>query len=92
MAYINLHVSLSPVCAGGGQQGNEALSTSVFGNAGMFPGGDRGDRPGASEEVSLSFSFSLSLFSLTLSAYLRETTIGFCTPEQDEEASDGSRV
>ncbi|TNN80218.1 hypothetical protein EYF80_009543 [Liparis tanakae] len=35
----------------GGQQGNEALSTSVFGNAGMFPGGDRGDRPGASEGV-----------------------------------------
>lgn len=39
---------LSPVCAGGRQRGDEALSTSVFGNAGMFSWGDRGDRPGAS--------------------------------------------
>lgn len=53
----------------------------------MFPGGDRGDRPGASRGVSPSLSFSL-----TLPAYLRETTIGFCTLEQSEEASDGSRV
>ncbi|KAI4803643.1 hypothetical protein KUCAC02_025306, partial [Chaenocephalus aceratus] len=29
----------------------EVGSTSVFGNAGMFPGGDRGDRPGASGGV-----------------------------------------
>lgn len=50
------------------------------------------------EEIGLappeeSHPLSLSLyFSLTLSAYLRETTIGFCTLEQSEEASDGSRV
>ncbi len=48
------------------------------------------------EEIGLappeeSHPLSLS-FTLTLSAYLRETTIGFCTLEQSEEASDGSRV
>jgi len=79
------------VCARVGQQGDEALSTSVFGNAGMFPGEDRGDRPGASGGVFYPFSLLLSP-SLTVPAYLRETTIGFCTLEQSGEASDGSRV
>lgn len=87
-------ISSSP-SPGGGQQGDEALSVSVFGNAGMFSGGDRGDRLGASRGVfhPLSPSFSPFLFlTLAISAYLKKNTIGFCTLEQSREASDGSRV
>lgn len=90
---------LSPVCAGGRQRRDEALSTSVFGNAGMFSWGDRGDRPGASRgdppppppPPPALFFLSPSLF-LSLSSYLGETTKGFCTLEQSEEASEVSGV
>lgn len=87
---INLRISPSLVCAGGGQQGDEALSTGVFGNAGMSP-------PREIEEIGLApparpLTPSSPFLSHPLSAYLRETTIGFCTVEHSEEASDGSRV
>lgn len=78
--------SFPSVCAGGEQQGDEALSISVFGNAGKFLWGDRGDRSGASREDPPTHHTP------TLSAYLRETTIGLCTLEQSKEAPESSQV
>lgn len=59
----------------------------------MFSGEDRGDRPGASSDGFHPPPPASS--SLTVSAYLSEATIGFCTLQQsgkDAKASDGSRV